>query len=241
MTEQVVVLFSGGQDSTTCLAWAIDKWGKDNVYPVSFFYGQKHEIELDQARKIAAMLEVPVPYLIPVEALSILSAAALTNSRIEVEAVATDRTNNQLDTNKWAVEHGLPSTFVPGRNLLFFTLAAAWGAQQGILDIVTGVCEADSAGYPDCRERFVSSAETAICDALDDVFTIHAPLLRLNKAKTFKLAEDLGILNIIINHSHTCYNGTRSRKFPWGHGCGECPACQERANGWAEYGELARV
>lgn len=232
MKPKAVVLFSGGQDSTTCLAWAIDNWGRENVFPVSFTYGQKHIVELEQAKKICSIFECEQPALIPVEALSEFGAAALTNQDIEVEAVAQE---GDGETNWWAFEHNLPSTFVPGRNLLFFTLAAAWGAPRGILDLVTGVCEADSAGYPDCRESFVAAAEGAISEALDDLFDIHAPLLRLNKAKTFKLAEDLGVLDTVIEHSHTCYNGNREDMHEWGAGCGECPACLERAGGFSVY------
>lgn len=225
-----VVLHSGGQDSTTCLAWAIEEFGRDNVYPVSFDYRQKHAVELGQAQKICKKFRVRDPYRIDASALSQLSSAALTNSEIEVSADASGT------GNVFAEEHGLPSTFVPGRNMLFFTLAMAYGAKMGIYDLVTGVCEADDAGYPDCRASFVAAAEDALCEALDEpkVF-IHAPLLRRSKAETFSLAAELGVLNTILEDTHTCYHGDRSKRFPWGYGCGECPACKERENGWNYY------
>lgn len=231
-----VVLFSGGQDSTTCLAWAIERWGNEGVYPVSFDYGQRHSVELQQAQTITEIFGCKPPEVIPLEAFRWIGSAALTNPNIEVEVQAS-----QKSLNTWAYEHGLPSTFIPGRNLTFFMLGVSYGAFLGLRDLVTGVCEADRSGYPDCREEFVDSAQDAISLAVDDNIEIHAPLVKLTKAKTFKMAEDLGVLNVVINHSHTCYHGDRSRSFPWGAGCGECPACQERARGWEEYKEMAGV
>lgn len=228
---KVVVLHSGGQDSTTCLMWAIDLWGADKILTVNFDYGQRHKIEQQCADKISDILEVPRPYRIKVEALKALGGAALTNDDIRVDADATGTGNT------WAEDHGLPSTFVPGRNLIFLSLAAAYAAQQGAKALVTGVCEADAAGYPDCREAFVRATEQAISAALDDEFFIHAPLLTLNKAKTFGFANALGGLDLIIQETHTCYEGVHDRdsRHEWGHGCGQCPACVERARGYFEF------
>lgn len=232
-----VVLHSGGQDSTTCLAWATHMFGRDDIYPVAFEYGQRHAVELVQGKKIADVLGVrPVEY-ISVEALSQFASAALTNTKIKVEAEASEESQNQ-----WAHMHGLPSTFVPGRNMIFLGLAAAYGAKFGIVDLVTGVCQADDAGYPDCRESFVKSMEETIGEALgDDSYTIHAPLLHRNKAQTFKLAESLGVLDLVLEETHTCYNGDRSARHAWGYGCGQCPACVERAKGWAEFNGAMEV
>lgn len=225
-----VVLHSGGQDSSTCLAWAIDRWGKDNVYPVAFDYVQRHSVELKQAEAVCRELGVRFPVRIPATGLAYIGGAALTNQEIEVNTNAKDT------GNVYAEEHGLPSTFVPGRNLLFFTLAAAFGAKMGIYTLVTGVCEADDAGYPDCRESFVRSAEKTLRLALDEPWVeVHAPLLHRSKAETFELAAELGVLEMVLEHTHTCYNGDRSHRHPWGYGCGECGACQERAKGWDGY------
>lgn len=229
-----VVLFSGGQDSTTCLAWAIRQFGQETILPISFEYGQRHAVELVQASKIADELGVIAPYVVSIEGLTQLGGAALTDHSIEVEAEASP-----VSENKWAAEHNLPSTFVPGRNMLFLTFAAAYGAKYGVTDLVTGVCEADAAGYPDCRGEFIDAAQMALTAALDDSIRVHAPLLTLDKARTFALAEQLGVLPIVIEHSHTCYHGDRSKAHDWGYGCGSCPACIERMNGWRKYAEEA--
>lgn len=232
MSTEVIVLHSGGQDSTTCLAWAIKGWGAENIHPVAFEYDQRHKVELEQAKAICKKMDVREPYVIPVEALAQLSQAALTNPDI---AVAMDAGGGG---NKFAESHGLPSTFIPGRNLLFLTLAAAYGAPKGIYRLVTGICEADATGYPDCRSTFKDAATIALSRALDDEpVTIFAPLLELSKAGTFALAEALGVLDIIIEDTHTCYQGNREIKHDWGYGCGQCPACLERAKGWATYNE----
>lgn len=226
-----IVLHSGGQDSTTCLAWAIEEFGREGLLTVSFDYGQRHKVELKQARTICEKLGVPEPYVIKVPALDEFGAAALTNPDIEVEAEASEDS-----ANAFAHSHGLPSTFVPGRNMIFLGLAAAFGAQRGIYDLVTGVCEADAAGYPDCRQKFIGSMEDTISFALDEPsVAIHAPLLALTKADTWALASNLGILDLVINETHTCYNGDRSHYHEWGWGCGLCPACNERARGYEEF------
>jgi 7-cyano-7-deazaguanine synthase len=227
---KVVVLHSGGQDSSTCLAWAIRMWGKEDVLPVIFDYGQRHRIELEAASRVCSAYGVSNQYLIKFEAFEQLGAAALTASDIDVSADATGT------GNVYAEKHGLPSTFVPGRNMLFFTLAAAYGAPLGATDLVTGVCEADDAGYPDCRAVFVESAEEALRNALDESsLNIYAPLLKRSKAETFKWAQELGVLDVIIEESHTCYMGDHHHWHDWGYGCGVCPACKEREKGWKEF------
>lgn len=230
--DKAIVIFSGGQDSTTCLMWAISKVGEANVFPLSFFYGQRHEVELTQAREICRQLNVKQPEFMSAVQLQSLGGAALTDKRVEPNVDATGT------GNKYAEDHGLPSTFVPGRNMLFLTLATAYGAKLGIYNLVTGVCEADDAGYPDCRSSFVSAAEVALSKALDETVEIHAPLLRRSKAETFKLASDLGGLETILKHTHTCYRGERHLLYEWGYGCGECGACVERAKGWTEFKEM---
>lgn len=229
--DKAVVLHSGGQDSTTCLLWAIDMWGTDKILTVNFDYGQRHSIERECADRISDTLGVPRPYSIPVEALKQLGGAALTNDDIDVQSDATG------SGNTWAEEHELPSTFVPGRNLVFLSLAAAYAAQNGAKALVTGVCEADAAGYPDCRGDFVRATEQAISLALDDTFYVHAPLLELNKAQTFVMADMLGALDLVRFGTHTCYEGVHDEgnRHPWGYGCGECPACKERKAGWEGY------
>lgn len=231
--SKAIVIFSGGQDSTTCLGYAIDTWGKENVYPLSFFYGQRHEVELNQAREICRLLDVKQPEFMSAIQLQSLAGAALTNKNIEPNVDATGT------GNKYAEDHGLPSTFVPGRNMLFLTLAAAYGAKLGVYTLVTGVCEADDAGYPDCRSSFISAAQVALTKALDENVFIHAPLLHMTKADTFAMAKDLGILEVVLKHSHTCYRGERQLLHEWGYGCGECGACEERAKGWEQYKERA--
>lgn len=229
-TPQAVVLHSGGQDSSTCLAWAVEKFGRDHVFPVSFAYGQKHSVELECAMSFCDHLGVKHPVVLPVEALQVLGGAALTDpEHVEVSSDATGT------GNVFAEKHGLPSTFVPGRNLLFFTLAMAYGAKVGAYNLVTGICEADEAGYPDCRQEFAVKAQDALAAALDEKITVWAPLLDKSKAETFKLAEELGVLPAVVRLTHTCYNGVHDQLHLWGYGCGECPACLERIKGWDQF------
>ena len=226
-----VVLLSGGQDSTTCLAWALDRFGRHRVRPVTFDYGQRHRIELESAKRITEMMGVAPPYRISVNALRTLGDNALTSADIEVE-----RNPSRGSGNVFASAHRLPSTFVPGRNLLFLTLALAYGCQRGCYSLVTGICQNDAAGYPDCRESFLRAAQSALVEALGEPrVTIHAPLLKRSKGQTFALADRLGVLELVLEHTHTCYRGERESRYPWGYGCGDCPACTERANGWSEF------
>jgi 7-cyano-7-deazaguanine synthase len=206
---RALVVFSGGQDSTTCLYWALDRFA--HVEVLTFDYGQRHSIELDAARTIAA--KASVPHLVLREtALAQLGGNSLTGD-LKVEAVP---------------EKGLPNTFVPGRNILFLTLAAAYAFQRGISDIVTGVCQTDFSGYPDCRRDTIDSLERTLSLGIDRPYVIHTPLMWLNKAETVRLARDVGALEAMA-WSHTCYNGA----FP---PCETCPACELRAKGFAEAG-----
>lgn len=225
--RNAVVLLSGGQDSTTCLAWAMEQYAE--VACVTIDYGQRHRVELACAAQIAKLWRVP-QVVVPIDSLAALGGAALTDATIDVEAEASAGSRAA-----WAAQRGLPSTFVPGRNLLFFTLAAAWGLPRGYDTLVTGVCQADRAGYPDCRSSFVFAAELAVRLAMDaPEFRIAAPLLERSKAGTWRLADDLGVLEVVVNETHTCYRGDRAPVFEWGAGCGECPACDERARGFYE-------
>lgn len=206
-----VVVFSGGQDSTTCLFWALERFEK--VYAVTFAYGQRHDDEIEVAKEIAA--EVGVEHeVLDMDLLNQLAPNALTRKDIDVSEGADGE---------------LPSTFVPGRNLLFLSFAAIFGEQRGAKHIVTGVCETDSSGYPDCRDGFVKALNVTLNLAMDETFVLHAPLMWLDKAGAWKLADDLGQLHYIRDYTLTCYHGIR------GNGCGECPACKLRRQGLEMY------
>jgi 7-cyano-7-deazaguanine synthase len=223
-----LVLFSGGQDSTTCLAWALSQFAR--VETVGFDYGQRHRVELDQRAKLRAGLSELSPlwrerlgedHTITLEALGRISETALTR---EAEIVLRD--------------DGLPNTFVPGRNLIFLTFAAALAYRRAIVDLVGGMCETDYSGYPDCRHETIRAMNGALALGMGSEIEIHTPLMWLDKAATWRLAEELGgdgLVELIVEESHTCYLGERGRRFEWGHGCGECPACQLRARGYANY------
>ena len=213
-----VVVFSGGQDSTTCLYWAKNKFAK--LCALSFDYGQRHKVELECARKICEAEQIPQTVL-QISSLKELSANALVDTRVPMQQEGG--VNN------------LPSTFVPGRNALFLTLAAAYALPLKITDIVIGACEADYSGYPDCRDDFVRSMEKSLSLAMDSSLNIHTPLMFLNKAQCFSLAQNLGCLDKIIEHTHTCYYGDRQRRHDWGYGCGDCPACELRAKGYRAF------
>jgi 7-cyano-7-deazaguanine synthase len=206
-----VVLLSGGQDSTTCLAWALERFAR--IECVTIDYGQRHRVELDAAVRVAAAAGVP-QVCIPCDSFSALGGNSLTTST----AVET-----ALDP-----ETGLPNTFVPGRNLVFLTLAASFAWQRGIADLVTGVCQTDYSGYPDCRADTMEALQTALRAGMDFPLNIHTPLMHLTKAETVVMLRDLGHLDL-LKQSHTCYNG----QIP---PCGQCPACVLRAKGFAEAG-----
>ena len=237
--SKAVVALSGGQDSVTCLFWALNQFGDGNVEAVAFNYGQRHSIELECAARIAEKAGVKLTTL-SVPAFNELGAAALTNTDIAVNADATDTGNVHAENQN------LPSTFVPARNLIFLGLLGAYAAQHEITNIVTGVCEADEAGYPDCRSLFIESFEETINLALGFeswTMIVHTPLITLNKAKTFELADRLGVLDVIVNDTHTCYEGVHDADHfhAWGYGCGECPACVERMNGFASMNDHANL
>lgn len=210
--DRALVLLSGGQDSTTCLHWAIKRFGVDNVSALCFDYGQRHRIELECAERIAADAGVPLACL-PIDTFAVLGGDALTDDTVAVPE---------------AEEEGLPSTFVPGRNLVFLTFAAAYAYQRNIEHLVTGVAQTDYSGYPDCRERTIDALQKAIRLGMESKLHIHTPLMFLSKKETVELARDLGALDAMAL-THTCYNGKRPP-------CGECAACKLRAKGFAEAG-----
>ena len=212
--SRALVVLSGGQDSTTCLYWAIDRFGAANVDTLTFDYGQRHRIELDCAQRVAAHAGVPNTIL-PIDTFAALGGDALTDSDIDVQS--------EVDTVS-----GLPNTFVPGRNLVFLTFAAAFAYQRGIGNVVTGVAQTDYSGYPDCREATITSLQHTIRLGMEFEVSLHTPLMHLSKKETVELARDLGALPAMAL-THTCYNGQRPP-------CGECPACVLRARGFAEAG-----
>lgn len=212
--EKALVVLSGGQDSTTCLYWAINRYGSDNVSALTFDYGQRHRVELECARKIAALAKVPQTCL-PIDTFSALGGDALTDASIEI--------TNDVDGHS-----GLPNTFVPGRNIIFLTYAAAWAWPRKIRHIVTGVAQTDYSGYPDCREETLQSLQQSLRLGMESDIEIHAPLMHLSKKATVELACELGALEA-MPLTHTCYQGQRPP-------CGACPACELRAKGFAEAG-----
>ncbi len=226
--EAALVLFSGGQDSTTCLAWALARFAA--VETLGFDYRQRHRIELDCRSAIIARLRRDFPdwahrlgadHLIDFGLLGQLSETALTRER----AIAF-------------ADSGLPNTFVPGRNLLFFTLAAIIGYRRGIRHLVGGMCETDYSGYPDCRDDTLKALQASLSLGFDHRFVIHTPLMWRDKAATWALADRLGgeaLVALVREETHSCYKGERGRHHDWGYGCGECPACALRRRGWEAF------
>ena len=212
--DKALVLLSGGQDSTTCLYWAIDRFGSDSVAAISFDYGQRHRIELECAVAIAAHAGV-AHVCLPIDTFASLGGDALTDRDVDVCCEVDEQT-------------GLPNTFVPGRNLIFLTFAAAYAYQREIGHLVVGVSQTDYSGYPDCRSQTIESLQETIQFGMDSRVQIHTPLIHRSKKETVELARDLGALEAMAA-THTCYNGTRPP-------CGECPACLLRAKGFAEAG-----
>jgi len=206
--EEALVVFSGGQDSTTCLFWAIKNFRK--VHTVTFFYGQKHSKEIEMAKVIAEKAGVDFN-LIDASFISKIGTSSLTDTTI------------QMDSEKPA--DSFPNTFVPGRNLFFLSVAAVFARERGINHLVTGVSQTDFSGYPDCRDAFIKSLNVTLNLAMDEQFVIHTPLMWIDKAQTWALADELGVLDLVRNETLTCYNG-----IP-GDGCGECPACKLRREG----------
>jgi 7-cyano-7-deazaguanine synthase len=231
MTEAnatALVLFSGGQDSTTCLAWALDRFAR--VETIGFAYGQRHAVELDCRARLRDGLKALRPdwaeklgdsHTLDIPTLAAISETALTRD-VAIEMGAD----------------GLPNTFVPGRNLVFLTFAAALAYRRGINHIVGGMCETDYSGYPDCRDESIRALNAALNLGMARPFELHTPLMWLSKAATWQLAYDLGgagLVDLIRAESHTCYLGERGAQHEWGYGCGQCPACELRAKGWREY------
>ena len=212
--DKALVVLSGGQDSTTCLYWAIHRFGAHAVETVTFDYGQRHRIELECASRVAELAGVANTRL-PIDTFTALGGDALTDPAIPVQERDEARS-------------GLPNTFVPGRNLVFLTYAAALAWQRGIGHLVTGVAQTDYSGYPDCREETMQALQTAIRLGMESEIVIHTPLMHLSKKATVEMARDLGALPAMA-HTHTCYNGRRPP-------CGQCPACELRAKGFAEAG-----
>lgn len=208
--SKAIVVFSGGQDSTTCLLWALKRC--DEVETITFSYNQRHKQEIEVAKKIAKDFSVKN---------QVIDASVI--NELTVNALTRDM---DIDVDD---DTGLPNTFVPGRNILFLTLASVVAYQRKADTIVTGVCETDFSGYPDCRNEFVRALEPALQLGLDKNITIETPLMWLDKAETWALADELGYLNYVINNTLTCYNGIVGR------GCGKCPACKLRQNGLDKY------
>jgi len=224
-TRRALVLFSGGQDSTACLAWALDRYA--HVETIGFDYGQRHAIELECRLHVRSALHSHFPrwarklgddHLIDLSVLAQISDTAMTDTRaIEMTA------------------QGIPNTFVPGRNLLFFNFAAAVAYRRELSVLVGGMCETDFSGYPDCRDNTLRALQVAISLGLDAPMTLDTPLMWLDKAQTWALTEELGgepLIELVIEHTHTCYLGDRSQRHAWGYGCGLCPACDLRRKGY---------
>ena len=236
MHTSALVLFSGGQDSTTCLAQALSKYQR--VETIAFDYRQRHRVELDARLKVLAEIRGQFPpwsdklgddHLLDLAVLGEVSETSLTR-----------------DTAFKMEQSGLPNTFVPGRNLLFLTLAAAVAYRRDLQVMVTGVCETDFSGYPDCRDDTMKAMQLALSLGMDKRFLIETPLMWIDKAETWALAHELGeksglpgggqaLIDLIIEHTHTCYLGDREHRHAWGYGCGECPACDLRARGFERY------
>ncbi|PZP32389.1 MAG: 7-cyano-7-deazaguanine synthase QueC [Roseateles depolymerans] len=227
-SRKALVLFSGGQDSTTTLAWALDRYAQ--VETLGFDYGQRHRIELDCRTVVRERITALRPdwaaklgedHLLDLSLLGQISDTALTSERaIELQA------------------NGLPNTFVPGRNLLFMTFAATLAYRRGASVLVGGMCETDFSGYPDCRDNTMKALQVALSLGLDAPMTLDTPLMFIDKAATWALAEQLGgeaLVQLIVEDTHTCYLGERGQLHSWGHGCGHCPACELRARGYANY------
>jgi 7-cyano-7-deazaguanine synthase len=226
--DTALVLFSGGQDSTVCLAWALTRFAR--VETVGFHYNQRHAVELDMRPKLRAGIaalkadwraRLGDDHLIRIDALAEIGDTALTSDMaIEI------------------AENGLPTTFVPARNLVFLSFAGALAYRRGAAHLVAGMCETDYSGYPDCRDETIKAMEKALLLGLDRSLTVHTPLMWIDKAATFALAEELGgrgFLDLVIEDSHSCYLGDRTHRHDWGYGCGDCPACRLRAQGFATY------
>jgi len=225
--DAALVLFSGGQDSTTCLAWALDRFAR--VETIGFDYRQRHAVELAcRPPVLHALADFPAwaarlneDHVVDLSVLGAISDTALTRD-VQIEMR----------------EKSLPNTFVPGRNILFLTFAACVAYRRGLKHIVAGMCETDYSGYPDCRDDTVKALQAAINLGMEARFVLHTPLMFIDKAGTWALAERLGgakLVDLIVEHTHSCYEGDRTQRHAWGYGCGRCPACQLRAAGYARF------
>jgi 7-cyano-7-deazaguanine synthase len=235
-TGHAIVLFSGGQDSTVCLAWALQRF--ERVETIGFNYGQRHSVEMACRDTLRAAVHAEFPqwsarlgcdHVLDLAVLGSISDTALTHQT----AISFNVT-------------GLPNTFVPGRNLMFFQFAAAVAYRRGIKHLIGGMCETDYSGYPDCRDDTLKALQVALSLGMDQRFVIHTPLMWLDKAATWRLGYEIGgaaFERLVVEKTHTCYLGDRARRYAWGYGCGACPACALRANGFAAYqaGDQARA
>ena len=223
-----LVLFSGGQDSAVCLAWALARF--DRVETIGFDYGQRHRVELEVRQaylaKLAAAYDPAITRLGRDHLLDLSVLGAISDTAMTAET--------EIAFN----ESGLPNTFVPGRNLLFLTFAAAVAYRRGIKHLVTGVCETDYSGYPDCRDDTIKALQVAVNLGTESRFVIDTPLMWIDKAATWAMANELGgqpLVDLIVEDTHTCYLGDRSHRHPWGYGCGTCPACELRGAGYGRW------
>ncbi|MBZ9954295.1 MULTISPECIES: 7-cyano-7-deazaguanine synthase QueC [unclassified Mesorhizobium] len=228
--SKAIVLFSGGQDSTTCLAWALERFA--HVETIGFDYGQRHRVELEVRPQVLGAIRNQFPRwerklgedrVLDLSVFGQISDTALTRD-VEIAMLA----------------NGLPNTFVPGRNLLFMIFAAAFAYRRGAQHLVTGVCETDYSGYPDCRDDTMKAMQIALNLGMDQRFVIHTPLMWIDKAETWRLAQSLGgavLVDLIRDETQTCYNGNRVDQRDWGYGCGTCPACELRAQGYRQFVE----
>lgn len=226
--DAALVLFSGGQDSTTCLGWALERFAR--VETVGFDYGQRHAVELEVRPRLRELIAGLKPewkarlgedHMVTLDALAAISDTALTR-----------------DTAIAFADSGLPNTFVPARNLIFLTFSGALAYRRGARHIVAGMCETDYSGYPDCRDDTIKAMQVALSLGLDRKVTIHTPLMWVDKAGTFAMARDIAgqaFLDLIVEHTHTCYLGDRSHRHAWGYGCGTCPACDLRRQGYDKF------
>jgi 7-cyano-7-deazaguanine synthase len=226
--DAALVLFSGGQDSTVCLAWALERFA--SVETIGFDYGQRHRTELDMRPRIRERMRtlradwatrLGDDHVVKLDALAAISETALTRD-VAIEIA----------------QNGLPTTFVPGRNLAFFAFAGALAYRRGTKHLVAGMCETDFSGYPDCRDDTVKAMQVALTLGMDRRLVIHTPLMWIDKAGTFAMAQEIAggaFVDLLVEETHTCYLGDRSRRHPWGYGCGTCPACRLRADGFAKW------
>lgn len=225
---RALVLFSGGQDSTTCLAWALERYA--HVETIGFDYGQRHRIEMDVRLETLRQIRAQFP----------LWGAKLGDDHV-VDLSVLGRISETALTRDVAIEYeksGLPNTFVPGRNLLFLTFAATIAYRRGVTALVGGMCETDFSGYPDCRDNTMKAMQVALSLGLDQKLSVETPLMWIDKADTWALAHLLGgeaLTRLIVEHTHTCYHGVRDTLHVWGYGCGECPACKLRKAGFEQW------